>query len=284
MKAKNTKPYIEKDILTDLYVTKRMTSYEIAEVLQITRKTITKYLKEYEIAINPKQRKYELIKKVPFTKEQKEMIFGTMLGDGCIHPHGRKNKSYALMIGHCEKQKDLVMWKKIILGNLVNVVNKRVDKRGNSTMYCFTSVVHNEFKQIYDLFYENGKKIIKDEMLNYITPFGLAVWIMDDGGLVGRGGVNLRLSTDGFSEGDNKKLQQMLRLNFGLNSKIGKYTRHNKEYCYLSLNKENTIKATKLTEKYFVDCMKYKLYKEPSTTKNNDNTGSDIVSVTPNSE
>ena len=183
------------------------------------------------------------------------------------------------------------MWKKIILGNLVNVVNKRVDKRGNSTMYCFTSVVHNEFKQIYDLFYENGKKIIKDEMLNYITPFGLAVWIMDDGGLVGRGGVNLRLSTDGFSEDDNKKLQQMLRLNFGINSKIGKYTRHNKEYCYLSLNKENTIKATKLTEKYFVDCMKYKLYKsdaqgiqESSTTKNNDNTGSDIVSVTPNSE
>lgn len=260
MKAKD----LDKDILTDLYLNKRKTAYEIAEILQVNRATVVRYLKKYSIAINPKQRKFEIIKKVPLTKEQKEMIFGTLLGDGCIAPHGRKNLSYRLIIGHCEKQKDLLLWKKAILGNLVNSISIRKNKK-NQIMNTFTSVTHNEFKMIYDFFYENNKKVIKTNIINYITPLSFAVWIMDDGNL--NKNVNLRLSTDGFSEEDNVRLQDILRINFDIKCKVCKYSRNDKEYFYLSLNKENTIKATKLTEKYFVDCMRYKLYSESSTTE-----------------
>lgn len=265
MKAKN----LDKDILTNLYVSKRLTSYEISEILNVSRVTVIRYLKKFNIDINPKQRKYELIKKIPFTKEQKEFLVGTLLGDGCIAPTGRKNKSYHFLVGHCEKQKDLLMWKKIVLGNFVNVINKRIDKRGNSIMYNFSSITHNEFRFFYNLFYQNGKKIIRDELINYVTPFSLAVWIMDDGSL--NKGVNLRLSTDGFSKEDNEKLQYILKVNFDIRSKVCTYQRNNKAYYFISLNKENTIKASKLTEKYFVDCMKYKLYRSSTTNMPNVN-------------
>jgi len=96
---------LDKDILQDLYVVKRKTAYEIGEIFQVDKKTVLRYLRKYGIAVNPKQRKYELLKKIPLTKEQIEMIVGTLLGDGCIAPHGRKNKSYRLLIGHCEKTK-----------------------------------------------------------------------------------------------------------------------------------------------------------------------------------
>ena len=260
MKSKD----LDKDLLQDLYVEKKKTAYEIAEILQVNRSTVVRYLKKYNIDINPKQRKYELIKKVPLTKEQREMIIGTLLGDGCVTPHGRKNKSYRLMIGHCEKQKDLVLYKKAMLGNLVNNVNRREDKRKNSVMYSFTTVTHNEFKFFYNLFYENGKKVIKDELAMYLTPRALAFWIMDDGSSSkNENKISLRLHTQGFTEEDNLKLQKFLNVCLGIKSKVCKYNRNDKEYCYLSINKENTLKASNLTSDYFVDCMRYKIYTDP---------------------
>ena len=123
---------IKKEKLVELYIKKRLTTYEIAEIYNVNRSTVSRWIKKNGININPKQRKFELIKKCPFTNEQKQLIFGTLLGDGCIHPHGRKNKSYRLLISHCEKQKQFLLWKKQILGNLVNTIRKQVDKHKNS--------------------------------------------------------------------------------------------------------------------------------------------------------
>lgn len=187
------------------------------------------------------------------------MIIGTLLGDGCIAPHGRKNKSYRLMVGHCEKQKSLVLFKKAILGNFVNSIRR--SEQENSIMYSFSTVTHNEFKFYYDLFYENGKKIIREELSNYLTERSMAFWIMDDGSNnISKSNVNLRLHTEGFTEDDNIRLQIMIKINFDIRSKVCKFNRNNKEYCYLSFNKENTIKLSKLTEPYFEESMAYKLY------------------------
>lgn len=255
---------LDEEVLKKLYVDKKKTSYEIAEILQVSRTTVIRYLKKFNIDVNPKQRKFELIKKVPLTKEQKEMIVGTVLGDGCIAPHGRKNKSYRLIVGHCEKQKDLLFFKKAYLGNLVNIVNCREDNRQNSIMYSFNTVTHQEFKFFYDLFYENNKKVIKDALIMHLSPRSLAFWIMDDGSNNKvKNNVNLRLHTECFTEEENIKLQSMLKASFDLRSKVCKFNRNNKEYCYLSFNKENTIKTSNIVQEYFEESMKYKLYADP---------------------
>lgn len=256
---------ISKTILEDLYINKRKTTYEIGEMFGLHRNTISTYLKKYGIEINPKQRKYELIKKVPFTQEQKDLIVGTVLGDGCIAPHGRKNKSYRLLVGHCEKQKEFLMWKKSILGNFVNVINKKEDNRKNSIMYNFATVTHNEFKFYRNLFYKGNKKIIRDELINHIKPLSLAAWFLDDGTLIKN--VNMRLSTDSFTKEENEKLQWMLKCNFDIRSKVCEYTRCDKKFYYMSFNKVNSLKMTEIIAPYSVDCMQYKLINQSSTTK-----------------
>lgn len=250
---------ISKDKLEDLYVTKGKTSYEIAEMFDVNRTTVTRWLKKHGIDINPKQRKYELIKKIPFTQEQKDLIVGTVLGDGCIALHGRKNKSARLIVGHCEKQKDFLMWKKGILGNFVNVINKKEDEKKNSIMYSFSTVTHNEFKFYRNLFYSGNKKIIKDELINHINPLSLAAWFLDDGTLMKN--VNMRLSTDSFTKEENEKLQWILKCNFDIRSKVCEYTRNNKKYYYMSFNKENSLKMTEIIAPYSIECMQYKLIK-----------------------
>lgn len=256
---------ISKEKLEELYLNKKLTTYEIAEMYDVHRATVGKWLKKYSIEINRKQRKYESLKKIPFTKEQRELIFGTVLGDGCISKHGRKNKSHRLYIGHCEKQKDLVFWKKEILGNLVNTVRRQEDKRGNSIMYNFVTITHNEFKFFYDLFYENNKKIIREKMIHYLTPFALAVWVMDDGSRDQRKNT-MRISTDSFSKSENETLKHCIKINFNINAKICEYTRNDNKFYYLSFNVRNAALLSDVIRPFVIDCVSYKLCPSRSST------------------
>lgn len=247
---------IPKGRLVELYCEKYLTTFEIAEIFKVDRTTISNRLKEFGINSNIGQRKYRIIKATPLNKEQKEMIVGSVLGDGSVIISGRKKNAY-FKVAHCEKQKDYLMWKKEILGGLVNVVNKQEDKRGNSVMYQFGTLSHHELNFYRNLFYENNRKIIRDELRNYLTPLGLATWFMDDGSKCNR--CNYRLATDGFDKVDNYKLQQILKANFDLNAKVLEYIRNDKKYYYLALNKYNTVNMTKIIAPYIVNCMKYKL-------------------------
>jgi len=58
-----------KEELVNLYVDKRLTTYEIAEIYNVHRRSINRWFKKYGIKTNGSQRKYELIKKVPQNKE-----------------------------------------------------------------------------------------------------------------------------------------------------------------------------------------------------------------------
>lgn len=247
---------IPKEKLIDLYIEKHMTMFEIAEIYNVDRTTISNKLKKYGIDSDPSQRKYRLLKATPLNKEQKELIVGSTLGDGSIVMNGRRVNSY-FKIAHCERQKEYLMWKKIVLGNFVNNIRKLVDKRGNSVMYGFNTLSHHELNFYRKLFYENNKKIIKHDLGLHLTPLGLATWFMDDGSKLNK--VNYRFSTDGFTKDENYKLKHILKANFDLNIKVCEYERNQKKYYYLSLNKRNAVNMTEIIRPYIVDCMKYKL-------------------------
>jgi hypothetical protein len=124
-------------------------------------------------------------------------------------------------------------------------------------MYTCCTVTHNEFRFYYNLFYENCKKIIRPEIVNYLSPLALSVWFCDDGSINKK--VNMRFATDGFSKEENEILQEALRLNFNIRCKVCEYTRNNKKYYFLSLNKENSNKLTEIIKPYVLDSLKYKL-------------------------
>lgn len=246
---------IPKEKLIELYINNNKTMNEIAKIYQVDRTTISNKLKMFDIKINKQQRKYTNLKTIPLTELQKELIVGSCLGDASLIKNQRRITSY-FKVAHCEKQKDYLLYKKTIFNNIVNNITKNIDKRGNSIMYGFNTLSHPEFNFYRDLFYDNNIKIIKPEIGNYLTSFGLAIWFMDDGS---RGKTNYTIATDGFTEKENIILTDILKTNFNIEAKVCNFTRKNKTYYYLYINKHNSLIMSNVIKPYIVDCMKYKL-------------------------
>lgn len=247
----------EKDKLYNLYQNK-LTIQQIADIYQVDKKTVNNWFKSYNIEVNSNIRKFYHLKAVPFTEIQKQFIVGTLLGNGHIARIGKKSRR--LTITHCEKQLDYLLWKKDIMSNFVNNIRKNEKTSKNSIFWSFASITHNEFNFYHNLFYENNKKVIKENIADYLTNFGLAVWLMDSG--FKSNNVNIRLSTELFSENENEILKRIIKLNFDLNCKVCTYVKNNIKYHYLSFNKRNSILLSKIVDKYIIPSMKYKLVLE----------------------
>lgn len=244
---------VPKDKLIELYVDKKLTMIEIARIYDVDRTTISNRLKQFQIESDPKQRKFQTIKAIPLSEMQKEFVFGNLLGDGSVILSGRRKIAY-FKVSHCEKQKDYLLWKQSVLGPLVNSMARTVDKRGNSIMYGFSTLAHQDLNPFRTLFYVNNVKVIREELKDYLTPFGLAIWFMDDGSK--NGPVNYRFSTEGFTKDENYILKYILKDRFGLDVSVCEECN---KYYYLHMNKESAINMTEIIREYVVDCMKYKL-------------------------
>lgn len=247
---------IDKLTLSELYNNKYLTSYEIAEIYQVDNSIIQQLLIDFNIDQSPKKRKYELVKKVPFTQEQRDAVVGILLGQGHVKKHGN---SYRLEVKYPELKKDLILWYKTILGNFINVVYK--NENNNSITYSFQTATHNELSFFYKLFYENHKKIVREQLFNYVTPLSLAIWFSDLGEI--KNHLTMKFNSNKFSKSDHEILQYILKVKFNVRSKICAYLKNNIEYYYLSVNKENSEKLTQIIKPYAID---WQSIKSSSTT------------------
>ncbi len=119
------------------------------------------------------------------TKQQENVLIGTILGDGFLQKTGEKNAR--LRLEHSQKQKDYVLWKGNIFGRLfqgkINYLERIHPKSGETYKYCrWQSSATPAFGKWRKYFYPNGKKIIPKDIGNFLVePIILAVWYMDDG-------------------------------------------------------------------------------------------------------
>lgn len=154
---------------------------QIGEEYNITREDITYLRQLYKIdrlGASYQQRKAT---EISLTQKQKELIYGSLMGDG------KKVSVNAVGFGHGKSQREYLMWK---FNELYSVVSKNslkrytyLDKRYNTEgeeWRCYTHA-NSDIEIIINNFYKSGKKEISKEILNNITPFGVAVWFMDDG-------------------------------------------------------------------------------------------------------
>lgn len=189
--------------------------------------------------------------------EQKALIIGTLLGDGSIE---KRHKNPRLRIDHSSVQKEYVFWKYNILKNIAtrepHILYEK-DKRSGKVFsrWYFSSKAMPELEFYYRLFYQEGKKIIRKEIINYLKePFSLAVWLMDDG--YKRNDCDaLRLSTDCFSFGEQETLQYCLDKNFGISSKIHRKGRF--WNIYIPSTEMGVARA--ILNSYIIPTMSYKL-------------------------
>lgn len=117
------------------------------------------------------------------TLEEKSLIIAFTLGDGHIAPEGR------LIINHCEKQKGYLLYKADIVNKIIGKKPVTIHKTKNIVKgkeyfgYTIRKCCKAKLQEIYDLVYPNKKKVISREVLDYLTPQGIAIWYMDDGTL-----------------------------------------------------------------------------------------------------
>src|SRR3990167_1854459 len=115
-------------------------------------------------------------KPIIFNELQKQILLGSLLGDGGITKITRGNYiGYCYKEAHSRKQEEYLLWKNKILG--FNYSNK--DKYGKVWIYRTNKI----FEEYYHLFYRKNKKykIIDSKILNNLNVIGLSIWFMDDG-------------------------------------------------------------------------------------------------------
>ncbi len=112
--------------------------------------------------------------------EVRSFFYGTLLGDSYIH----NNTFYCKQIS-----KDLIEFKAKIIKQYipdakVSIVehDEYTDKNNiHHQKFWLLSAKGEYIKKLQKLFYPNGKKILPKNVVNKLTPLGLAMWYADDG-------------------------------------------------------------------------------------------------------
>jgi hypothetical protein len=185
------------------------------------------------------------MRKKSLTPLQQEFLVGTLLGDGCLL---WTTRGYCFRAHHGTKQKEFIEWKYEIMRDFVNTPPKL-----SNESYYFRTVSNPVFSEYREIFYrEDGKKIVPENLKDLLTPFGLAIWIMDDGS---RDKGCIRISSHNFSYSDHLKLQEILKAKFGLNVNIQRA----QDKFWLWIRSESSSHVVRLIEPYVIPSMLYKL-------------------------
>ena len=182
------------------------------------------------------------------TQLQRSLIIGSVLGDGDIRIIPGHKDAF-LEIKHFLKAKDYVDWKYSVLKNICNSEPKERETNKGRMAYCFFTKQNKEITEIYNLFYQDGKKIIPKEL--EIDPIVLAVWLMDDGS---KSNGNIYLNTQQFSMLDQKRLLHQLR-QIGLNARLNR----DKKYYRIRFLKESIPKLIEIVGPHIIPSMRYKI-------------------------
>lgn len=183
------------------------------------------------------------------TQQQKSVIIGCVLGDGYLRKiPGRKDAF--LEINHSLKAKEYVDWKYSILKDICKSPPKRrkIDEKREG--YRFYTKEHPEITEIYEKFYQNGKKVIPKGF--ELDPLILAVWFMDDGSKTKKKDVYLNCQK--FSWKDQRRLLHALRM-----LKIRARMNKDKKYYRIRIYKESISRFVELIRPYIIPSMEYKI-------------------------
>ena len=194
-----------------------------------------------------------------YTQQQKEILYGIILGDGYISKPRKKLNSSHISITHGMKQVEYADY----VGDILDLNYRRIYKidRMINGAFCNTPLyqIHGKFKsellELRNIFYKDGKKIITKDILDLLTPASLAFWYMDDGSLSGKAAA---LHTENFSKEENEIIRSFFKTKFNIDCIVGK----SKQYTYILFQTESTRQLFKLISKYIPPYMQYKLTEE----------------------
>lgn len=191
-------------------------------------------------------------------RQDRGIVVGMSLGDGYLTKY-RKRRSSQIYMGHSLKQSQYLQYKVDLLNK---IFGGKATVRYNEK-FCYANKSNAYFKVLRGMLYKNGTKYFSEQILNMLTPEGIAIWFMDDGshrvnlkqdGSVGS--YQLTLSTYCSLE-EAKNIHKYFFDNYGIDFKI-KYCKKTQKYTLLT-NTKMSQRLALLIEPYIVPTMSYKI-------------------------
>ena len=196
----------------------------------------------------------------------KQIIYGTLLGDAYFQKHNNNKMSGGLRYTHSEKQKEYALQKAVNINSPFTYRERiRHDKRTNKD-YTSIEIYHNVnifLKEMQILFYPDNKKIITNKLLNKLGKQSIAIQYCDDGNLyITKNTKILELATNGFDDISRNNIIKYF------------YNKWNIEFVP---TKKGSIRLTSLKKikqfmnlfgSYIPECMNYKYTDYESTQYN----------------
>ena len=230
---------------------------EIAEVMGCSVLVSKKRFKELGLCKEQKQTSHYSHYDIELTDSQKQMIMGSLLGDGTITVSG------AYSCSHSVKQEQYFNKKREILSNLHSDI---VHKYAHDYEYFqttpeslhFTTGCNEYLYSLREIYYPKGKKIFPYEyLLKHLEAEGLAYWYCDDGCYVKTHRLS-KLCTYGYSLQEQELMLKLLQDKFNIDGRIDKSS---VDTYFISLRVGSTKTLISLIEPHIIPCMKYKIGK-----------------------
>ena len=187
----------------------------------------------------------------------KQLLIGSLLGDGCFCSPGGTAKNMCLSIAHSIKQKEYLQYKVDILSKygLASTIRYNVIRNKRYThelIECrHKSRLHPIFTNIREKYYDSqGHKRVLKDFVKDIDALGLAIWYMDDGYVTKNSCI---LSTCSFTLDEQKLLFDILLKKFNLHFNVGKHD--NSMY----LQAKDFKLFVSIIKEYIIPSMQYKL-------------------------
>jgi recombination protein RecA len=185
------------------------------------------------------------------------IVLGSLLGDGCLHTAwAGTSKNYRFAKTHSVKQKAYVNW---VYKKLHPFVLTKPALYKPVQSLKVRTISHPELTELWSVFYQYGKKILPENIESIVRePLALAVWFMDDGNAVIRGGVlaGYHLNTQSFSLEENERIKSVFAQLHGIHTAIEK----NKRWYRLGIwGKDSRSKFADIVNPHMIPSMRYKL-------------------------
>lgn len=167
------------------------------------------------------RRRGDAARLIEFSEEQKQIIYGTLFGDGSFIkiPSGKCK----LSMTHAVAQKDYLQWKRDQLAFVFHKETPILCSKGDSRFYVIASVCHPFFESIYTTIYNRGRKHMPLPVLDALSPLTLAVWYQDDGTFCkNERARQAMICTDAFPVTETEYARHILRSKYNLNVSIVK--------------------------------------------------------------
>lgn len=190
-------------------------------------------------------------------KEEKEILFGTLLGDSNLQTY-TGGKTWRARFIQSNAHKDYLFHLYDIFKPIVKTSPRQSWlwlESGESRWTFNTSVLPLDL-EFGKIFYLKNKKIVpSNEYLDlYLTPRAIAYWFMDDGSLKSNCKAYI-LCTDSFKLDDLKRIGEIFKNKYDI--KISFHKQRLNYRIYIPRKEYNKFKN--LIEEYVHPSMKYKL-------------------------